>query len=348
MIIKLIELARKEIVAMTAYSSAKLEVDSDGVLLNANENPFDNEGLNRYPEPQPALLLKLFSALYQVPQEEVLVTRGSDEGIDLLLRVFCQAGKDSIITCPPTYGMYEVAANIQGAKVIKAPLDKETYDIDVNNIIKRWQPTTKIIFLCSPNNPTGNVLSQDKILALSKKLSGKSLIVVDEAYLEFSSQISMSQFIKSNPNIIVLRTLSKAYGLAGLRCGTLLAASPIIQLLKKVIAPYPIPTPVVIAILNGWGKNKINNEIKLINQEKKSLIEFLSSLSFVKKIYPSEANFILIEVVNGKSLIDQCQKNGIILRDRSQYEGLGECVRVSIGTQSENQQLKEVLINVKQ
>lgn len=350
MIKKILALAREDIVKMSAYSNAKLETECKGILLNANENPFGIEGLNRYPEPQPTSLLKLFRKLYQVNEEEILITRGSDEGIDLLLRVFCEAGKDSIMTCPPTYGMYEVAAIIQGAKIIRTPLNKDSCDLDVKKICERWQSNTKIIFLCSPNNPTGNLLPQDRIIELSKILSGKCLIVVDEAYIDFSSQPSMSNFIKSYPNIIVLRTLSKAYGLAGVRCGALLATPDIIELLKKVIAPYPIPTPTVKAILRAWSNkylNQIKEEIDLIKREKKALVDYLQGLSFVKKVYPSDANFILIEVSNGKSLLKQCYKRKIIVRDRSQCDGLGDCVRISIGTPNENQKLREVLSDVK-
>jgi histidinol-phosphate aminotransferase len=344
---ELVALARPEIVAMRAYRSARSEAAQGSIWLDANENPW-NEGLyNRYPEPQPSSLIAHLLTLYGVQPEQILVTRGSDEGIDLLVRLFCRAGQDHIMVCPPTYGMYKVAANIQGAAVIEVPLVKEQhFALNVANMLAAWQPSIKLVFLCSPNNPTGNLLAVPDILLLCKKWDKKSIVIVDEAYVEFSMRDSLVKYLNEYSNLVVLRTLSKAYGLAGIRCGVTVANISIIQLLKKIIAPYPIPKPIVNIVAQQLNIKTVANQINVIKQERDRLFDFLSNLPFVKKVWKSDANFLLFEVINAKMVLDICLKNGIVLRDRSSEFNLTNCIRVTIGAPCENTFLMEVLKDV--
>ena len=339
-----INLARPDIVKMQAYQSARTENAPAKICLDANENPWGELNYNRYPKQQPDSVSATLSALYGVQTQQMLVTRGSDEGIDLLMRTFCQAGKDKIVICPPTYGMYQVAAIIQGASVIQIPLSKKTnFSLDAQSILEAWQPEIKIIFLCNPNNPTGTVLSVDNMLMLCQKLMNKAIIVIDEAYIEFSKCTSMTSYLIQYPNLVVLRTLSKAYGLAGVRCGVTLANSEIIGLLKKVCAPYPVPVPIAEIVTKKINSEITNEQIKIIRDEKNKLFRFLPSLSYVKNVWESETNFILFEVTDANRIMSVCLKNGIVLRNRSNEFGLMNCLRVSIGTPDENQFLMEVL-----
>lgn len=345
---EILNLARPEIVAMTPYSSARVEQKNGEIWLNANENPWDAEGLfNRYPDQQPQALLEKLSALYQVKKEKILVGRGSDEAIDLLVRVFCAAGKDAIMITPPTYGMYKVSAIIQNAAIVEVPLLKEQgFALDISAILTNWQPNIKLIFLCSPNNPTGNLLDKNSILYLCQQLKDKALIVVDEAYIDFANVESLISEIDHYSNLVLLRTLSKAHGLAGIRCGTVIASPVIIQLLKQVIAPYPVPRPVADLIcqrLTSENIQEVNRQVKLLIQQRDLLIHFLSTLSYVEKIWPSKANYILFKVKNAKKILDYCLTKGVVIRDRSRDCGLENCIRITIGTPIENQQLMKVL-----
>ncbi len=340
----LLALARPEIVAMRAYRSARSEKAKGSIWLDANENPWNDSLYNRYPEPQPHSLISDLSNLYGVKPEQVLVTRGSDEGIDLLVRLFCRAGQDQIMICPPTYGMYKVAAHIQGAAVIEVPLLKEQhFALNVASILEAWQPSIKLVFLCSPNNPTGNLLEVSDILLLCKKLDKKAIVIVDEAYVEFSMRDSLVKYLNEYSNLVVLRTLSKAYGLAGIRCGVTVANISIIQLLKKIIAPYPIPKPIVNIVSQELNIKTVANQINLIKQERDKLFDFLSQLPFVKKVWKSDANFLLFEVNDSKEILDICLANGIVLRDRSSELNLNNCIRVTIGSPCENTFLTVIL-----
>lgn len=344
---ELLALARPEIVAMSAYRSARSEAVKGNVWLDANENPWNDGQYNRYPEPQPYSLVANLATVYGVKPDQVLVTRGSDEGIDLLLRLFCRAGQDQIMICPPTYGMYKVAATIQGATVVEVSLLKEqNFALDLVSILEVWQPSIKLVFLCSPNNPTGNLLAVQDILSLCKKLDKKSIIIVDEAYVEFSANDSLTKYLNDYPNLVVLRTLSKAYGLAGIRCGVTIANPGIIQLLKKIIAPYPIPKPIVNIASKQLSLNAMQDQIKIIHQERDRLYGFLSNLSVVKKVWKSDANFLLFEVSNSKMVMDACIDNGIVLRDRSSDFNLNNCIRITIGDPNENTFLMGVLSRV--
>ncbi len=343
----IVDLARPEIIAMQAYRSARSEGLTGSIFLDANENPWDETLYNRYPEPQPQALLMQLSALYGVKTERMLITRGSDEGIDLLVRLFCKEGQDQILICPPTYGMYTVAANIQGVGVVEIPLIKEKgFSLDVKNIVSAWQPRIKLIFLCSPNNPTGNVLAKEDIISLCEALHNKAIIIVDEAYIEFSETKSLIQAVENYSNLVVLRTLSKAYGLAGIRCGVTVANNNIIELLKKIIAPYPIPRPVVDIACQNLQSNMSKNRVEIILKERERVFQFLANLSWVKKVWVSYANFLLFEADDAKKIFQFCLKNGIVLRNRSNDFNLKNCIRITIGSISENTILMEVLNRV--
>lgn len=338
------KLARNCIINMAAYRSARSEMQTGSVWLDANENPNPDSIYNRYPEPQPAALLSLLAKIYEVQEEQLLMTRGSDEGIDLLLRLFCEAKQDNILICPPTYGMYQISATIQGAGVKTVPLIKEkNFALDVPAILNTWQPDIKLIFLCSPNNPTGNLLATEDILQLCAELAGKAVIVVDEAYIEFAKTKSISQYINQYPNLVVLRTLSKAYGMAGLRCGVTIANGEVINLLKKIIAPYPIAQPV--AELVYARLNAMQDNLDVILTEREKLISFLRSLSNVNYVWQSQANFILFAANNAKQIFNDCLQKGIVLRDRSREYSLENCIRISVGTPVENQLVMEALSN---
>ncbi len=344
---KLLTLARPEIVAMKPYSSARSECMTGSIFLDANENPWNEREYNRYPEPQPEALIAVLSELYQVSPEQLLVTRGSDEGIDLLVRLFCRAGQDRVLLCPPTYGMYQVAAKIQGGGILEIPLLKEAdFAFDLSAVLNAWQPDIKLIFLCSPNNPTGNLLDTEALLVLCNQMNNKAIIIVDEAYLEFSASQSLAKHLKVYPNLIVLRTLSKAYGMAALRCGVTLANPCIVQLLKKILAPYPIPKPVVERVTQKLNQNEIQEKIKIIIEEREKLSQFLSQLPFVKTVWKSEANFVLFEAYNYKNILQTCFSKGLVLRDRSSEYNLKNCIRVTVGEPTENKFLREVLNRV--
>lgn len=345
----ILDLARPEIREMTPYSSARREQMNGKVWLNANENPWSNseDSFNRYPEPQPQDLLNALAKLYHVIPEQLLVGRGSDEIIDLLLRVFCTAGKDAIMICPPTYGMYKIAAVIQNAGIVSVPLLKEqNFSLDMPAILQAWQPRIKLIFLCSPNNPTGNVFAEANVLSLCQQFSEKALIIVDEAYIEFSNAISLTKHINDYPNLVIMRTLSKSHGLAGVRCGSVIANPTVIQLLQKVIAPYPIPVPVAKIITEYLTPDnfiKMQQCVEQLKQQRKILENFLSTLPAVKKLWPSDANFLLMEVDDAELMMQQCQAYGIVIRDRSRDYGLKNCIRITIGTPEENQLLMKIL-----
>jgi histidinol-phosphate aminotransferase len=345
-------LVRPEILALTPYSSARKEASGGKVWLDANENPLTPHAaaprLNRYPEPQPAEVVARLASLYGVTPDRVLVTRGSDEGIDLLLRAFCRAGQDSILTTPPTYGMYAVAAGIQGARVITVPLVREKdFALDADAVLRAVTPETKLVFLCSPNNPTGQLLDRDDVLHIVTTLATRAVVVVDEAYAEFSTEPSLVQELGANPNLVVLRTLSKAFGLAGARVGVTLASPQLIGVLQKIIAPYPIPAPVVRAALDALAPTAIaaarQSALDLVG-ERRRLTAALSKLPHVRKIWPSDANFLLTEVTDSARVMSIARSAGLVIRDRS--KDVPNTVRITIGTRAENDFVLETLARV--
>lgn len=336
-------LARPEIVALEPYASARRLADSAGLLLNANENPWapnnDGAALNRYPDPQPAALKAALAGEYGVIADRLLITRGSDEGIDLLIRTFCRPGEDRVLICPPCFGMYALSARVQGATVSEVPLVESEGGFlgDFDAMAKT--PPCKLYFLCSPNNPTGNELPAGKIVALAERVADHGLVVVDEAYVEFGQQASLASRAGEIPNLVVLRTLSKAFGLAGCRIGTVIAAPKIIELLRRIIAPYPLPTPAVAAamkVLSPSARKRRRKQIDTLRSEKPALVSALADHPAIVTVWPGEANFVLVRTSPGAGLVEAAAQAGIRLRDQSAQPGLTDCVRITIGTPDEN------------
>jgi histidinol-phosphate aminotransferase len=350
---ELTRLARPEIYAMKPYSSARTEgSQAASIFLDANENaypPFPGtaaeRGLNRYPEPQPQRLLRRFSALFSMPVENLFLSRGADEAIDLLLRVFCAAGRDGILITPPTFVMYETAAEIQGARVHRVPLLRPSFQLDVSGLLAahREAPSIKLLFVCSPNNPTGNLMSRQDIVQLASSLSGRALVVVDELYLDYSGRPSLSTAIVQHPNLVVLRSVSKEYSLAGERVGITVAHKEVIGLLRRVMAPYPLAVSSIRTVEAALGPEGIEYgraNIRRILEERDRVRAVLLQSPAVSHIFPTDANFLLVQTPDAKRLTQLMADHGIKIRDRS---GVVErSVRISIGTPDENARLLEV------
>ncbi|MFP4278009.1 MAG: histidinol-phosphate transaminase [Wenzhouxiangella sp.] len=344
-------LARAEIRALKPYASARALADSAGVLLNANENPWPPAGdaglgLNRYPDPQPAALKRRLAEAYGVAESQLLITRGSDEGIDLLIRVFCRAGEDRVLVCPPCFGMYALSAKVQNARVIEIPLVESAGDWQLDRPAIEQAPACRLYFLCSPNNPTGNRIEADTVLALAERVADHGLVVIDEAYIEFSQDRSLAERVAGQPNLVVLRTLSKAYALAGCRIGAVIADPAVIDLLRRIIAPYPLPTPSVAAALSALAPDAMRRQqaqLATIAQLKASLLDQLEQHPAIARIWAGEANFVLVRVTDGPALVRDASAAGIRLRDQSAQPGLSNCVRITIGNEPEMQALTDFL-----
>jgi histidinol-phosphate aminotransferase len=342
-------LARPDIVALKPYEHASWEPGLE--RLHANELPWrpaDDDsaaGLNRYPEPQPRALVARLAQLYSVSPAAVLVGRGSDEAIDLLIRAFCRAGRDAILVCPPTFGMYAVCARIQGAEVAQAPLlAAHGFALDEQALLERCGPSVKLVFLCSPNNPTGNLLDEAAILRLAHRLAGRALLIVDEAYIEFAHRPSLARLHAQLPNLAILRTLSKAYGLAGARCGALIADPEVIALLRKVIPPYAIAQPTLEAVLQrltpqAIAASRANLEVLLAQRQR--LLTSLPRLARITRVWPSAANFVLVELDDAGDALARAREARLLVRDARGYPGLGRALRVTVGTPEQNGRLLE-------
>lgn len=349
----LLDLARPNIRALKPYASARVLANSAGVLLNANENPWppagDNgQALNRYPEPQPERLCRTMADHFGVDTTQLLVTRGSDEGIDLLMRAFCEPGQDRVMINTPCFGMYALSARIQNAEVIDVPLvevgDGQRGDWQLDLPAMAAAPACKLTFLCSPNNPTGNQIPVDTVIELAQSRRDQGLVVIDEAYIEFGDQPSLTSKLAQADNLVVMRTLSKAFGLAGCRIGAVIANPEVIGLLRRIIPPYPLPTPSVQAALRALEQGQDRqDQVSTLNDEKARLVDFLAALPGVRRLWPGAANFVLLRVDDGPGLVAQAAEAGIRLRDQSSQPGLDNCVRISIGTPAENQTLMTFL-----
>ncbi len=346
-------LVRRNIIDLKPYTSARDIYDSsEGILLDANENSFGSTlvefnglKLNRYPDPHQKDIRQVTSDYYSIPFENIFFGVGSDEVIDLLVRVFCNPGQDNVIIPEPTYGMYKVACDINNIEAKEVLLDDE-FQIDLSAINEKINEHTKMIFLCSPNNPTGNVLNKNDILDLCKQLN--TIVVVDEAYIDFSIEDTIVDEIKNQKNLIVLRTFSKAWGLAGIRSGFCLADEEIINILFKVKAPYNINALSRYALIKAIANSSRKDDfVKSILKEKERLKNQLETLLIVKKVYNSDANFLLVEFENAKLVQNKLLKKGIIVRDRSTQPKLGNCLRISIGNEEENDALWEELRKIK-
>lgn len=337
---------RENIKKLVPYSSARSEYKgTEGIFLDANENSFDT-GQNRYPDPMQFDLKKKIAEIKNVRVENIFLGNGSDEAIDILFRAFCEPGKDNVIICPPTYGMYEVSANINDVDIINVPLIAETFQLDTEAILKAITQKTKLIFICCPNNPTGNGV---KWLAIKQILENfKGIVVIDEAYIDFASYRSLISELANYPNMVILQTFSKAWGLAGLRVGMAFASSQIIDVFNKIKPPYNINTAsqkIVLEALNNLGQ--INSSVKEIISERNKLTEALTKLPFVLKVYPSEANFLLVKTTNANNVYDYLLKNKVIVRKRNTVELCEGCLRITIGTKEENTFLINASANYK-
>ncbi|MFI4954494.1 MAG: histidinol-phosphate transaminase [Gammaproteobacteria bacterium] len=350
-------LIRDDLKNFKPYSSARDESkENDMIFLNANESPWeytqtlDNIVLNRYPSKQPKELLPQLAELYQVLEEQLMMLRGSDEAIDLLIRLFCSAREDAIMICPPTFGMYAVGAALQGVEVIEVPLYKaQDYQLNYSDLLLKWTPKVKIVFLCSPNNPTGNLLNPREIINLCNTLSGKSIVVVDEAYIEFSDQESMTSYLDQCENLVVLRTFSKAFGLAGARCGFLLAQKEIVDWIRYIVAPYPLSSMVIEVVaqaLSSARLQEVQDHILTIQAERGYLFKELKNISWIKKVWVSAANYILIEVEDAAKTMQFCNEKGFVLRDMSSKPQLENCIRISIGKPEENKLLLQAMQSI--
>jgi histidinol-phosphate aminotransferase len=350
-------LARPEIVAMKAYESARSSAAADGVLLNANEAPsthvddpeWQRLSLNRYPPPQPALLRSRLAEMYAIDESMLLITRGSDEGIDLLTRVFCRPGQDAIVECSPCFGMYRIAATIQGARVIDVPRQADKgFRIDYDKLeqVIDEQAGIRLVFLTSPNNPTGDLVGTAQLEAVLRKCEGKALVVLDEAYIEFCDAESAIGLIGRYPHLVVLRTLSKAWAAAGVRCGVVIANPDVIGLLKRVIAPYPLATMAIdtaLRAVSGDAANCQQQFVEAVRKQKADLLGFLKNCDWVREVIPGEANFILLRVPDADALVAWCAGRGIRIRNFTSQAQLEGCVRLTIGSVDEMAELKLAL-----
>ena len=342
-------LQRKNIKTLRPYSTARDEYKGQAsVFLDANENSFGSplpENFNRYPDPLQLDLKDALSKIKGVPIENTFLGNGSDEAIDLLFRAFCNPGKDNVIILPPTYGMYEVSANINDVEIRKVNL-LPNFQLDLEGIAEAIDENTKLIFICSPNNPTGNSIVRTDIETVLANFKG--LVIIDEAYINFAKQRTFIQELTEYPHLVILQTFSKAWGLAGLRLGMAFASSIVIDILNKVKAPYNISQStqdLALAALQNVGQ--VNEWIKITVAERDLLSKKLLDLPMVRKVYPSDANFILVEVENAGATYNALVDKGIIIRDRSKVTLCEGCLRITIGTQKENEILLSALKSLK-
>jgi histidinol-phosphate aminotransferase len=334
-------LARKNILAMKPYSSARDDFKGEAeVFLDANENPFPSD-YNRYPDPLQLRVKAKLAELKNVKAEQIFLGNGSDEAIDLLIRAFCEPNRDSILITDPTYGMYSVCAEVNAVKIQKVKLTKD-FDLDIEAFRKAIDGTTKIIFLCSPNNPSGNLLSHERIIEILNRFYG--LVVIDEAYLDFAKTQSFIGELSKYPNLIILQTFSKAWGLAGLRLGMCFACEEIISILNKIKYPYNVnvltQNLAVETLENAYRKDIMVDEIL---KERENLTKKLQTVKTVEKIFPSDANFLLVRVKDAPATYQDLMRKGIIVRDRSRVTLCENCLRITVGTSEENESLIKAL-----
>jgi histidinol-phosphate aminotransferase len=341
-----VSLARPEIVTLKAYAHAAWLPSL--TRLHANEAPWrpagdtTAAGLNRYPEPQPRALIERLSGLYAVPTSSVLATRGADEAIDVLSRIYLRAGTDAILQCAPTFGMYQVSARIQGAAVIEIPLERERgWALDAHRLLAAWRPNIKLVYLCSPNNPTANLLDETAIEQICAALEGKAIVVIDEAYIEWSGSMSLTRWLRRFSTLAILRTLSKAHALAGARIGALLANPALIDLAKRVVPPYSLAQPAVEAALRALQPAELvaaQSRLEGLLAERDYLGRGLAASPWVDRVWPSDANFFLIDC-DADRFMSSAMAGGLIVRDLRANPSLPRSLRVSIGSREQNDAL---------
>lgn len=345
MLFDLEKLIRPNIKKLTPYSSARDEFSGEAkVFLDANENSLGSpltKWYNRYPDPHQKAIKEKLAAIKGIAAEHIFLGNGSDECIDIIFRSFCEPGKDNCIICPPTYGMYEVSAHINDVEVRKAPL-LDDFQLDLVHLENLVDEQTKLIWLCSPNNPTGNALNREDIEMVLNNFSG--IVVIDEAYINFARQKSFIQELTDYPNLVVLQTLSKAWGLAGLRLGMAFASVAIIDILNKVKPPYNInqaTQELVVKALEEVGQ--VNDMIRILVDMREAMAEVFRSMPTVEKVYPSDANFLLVKIAEARAIYAFLLTKGIVLRDRSNVQLCEDCLRITIGTEKENTLLVDAM-----
>ena len=350
-----LELARSELRELIPYTPGAYEPDC--IRLNANESPYracgDNtvRGLNLYPPPRPWALRTRLAAHYSVPEQEILVTRGSSEAIDVLIRAFCAAGRDEILVCPPTFDMYRLYAGIQGAKVVEIPLRRDAdarldFALDTDAVLEALNERTKLLFICSPNNPTGRSMAVSDVEVICDAARGRSIVVLDEAYLEFSAAPSFRALQEDNDHVVLLRTLSKFVSLAGVRCGALIGTSKLIEFLGSVLPPYTFPTPSIELVLEALSEDSLEvskERTALLRSERARLAEALRDVPTVTRVWPSDANFLLIETTDRERFIEVARRGGILLRTFGVQKSLERCVRITVGLPEQNDLLLEII-----
>lgn len=340
------QLVRPNIRDLKPYHSAR-EDFSEGLLLDANENSYGDpsrspQELHRYPSPTHPPLRQRIAEWRSVRAENIFVGVGSDEGIDLLYRIFCTPGRDRILITPPTYGMYRVSANIHDIAIDEVLLDKDNFQPRVDRILEAVTPHTKILLLCSPNNPTGNTFEREKVRRLVEEFPG--IVVIDEAYIDFSDRQSWASEVNRYPNLVVLQTLSKSFGLAGIRLGITVAPEDIIQYMMKVKAPYNVNKLTASQAMDAFDRlGSIESNIADIREQRKQLRRQLQELPLVEHIYPSEANFLLVKVQNAYEIYEQLADQGIIVRYRGNEPHCESTLRITVGTSADNERLISAL-----
>ncbi|ALR77289.1 histidinol-phosphate transaminase [[Enterobacter] lignolyticus] len=344
------ELARKNVRDLTPYQSARRLGGKGDVWLNANEYPtpvayaLTQQTLNRYPECQPKMVIDRYAQYAGLKPEQVLVSRGADEGIELLIRAFCEPGQDAILFCPPTYGMYSVSAETFGVEC-RTVQALEDWQLNLPAIAEQLAGV-KVVYVCSPNNPTGQIINPQDMRTLLEMTRGKALVVADEAYIEFCPQATLTGWLADYPHLVVLRTLSKAFALAGLRCGFTLASEEVIALLLKVIAPYPLSTPVAdiaAQALSPQGIVAMRERVAQILDERAYLVSNLRDIACVEQVFDSETNYILVRFTASSTVFKSLWDQGIILRDQNKQPSLSGCLRITIGTRAESQRVIDAL-----
>jgi histidinol-phosphate aminotransferase len=334
-------LVRKNILNMKPYSSARDEFKGEAeVFLDANENPYPSP-FNRYPDPLQWKVKEKLAPMKNVRPEQIFIGNGSDEPIDLIIRAFCEPNRDSILITAPTYGMYSVCAEVNAVNIQSVTLT-EDFDLDVDSMMNAINKTTRVIFLCSPNNPSAALLTRERIVHILKAFDG--LVVIDEAYIDFASTKSFVLELAEFPNLIVLQTFSKAWGLAALRCGMAYASEEIIHILNKIKYPYNINIQTQELVLQALGRvNQKDKWVAEILSERKKLEDDLRGLTVVQKVYPSDANFVLARVTNASEVYRLLMEKKIIVRDRSKVKLCNNCLRITVGTPTENKKLISAL-----
>jgi histidinol-phosphate aminotransferase len=344
-------LARPEILALEPYAHASWDPALE--RLHANENPWrgaadaSQAGLNRYPEPEPRAVEARLAALYGVAADCLVAGRGSDEGIDLLARAFLSPYRDTALLCPPTFGMYALAARLQGAAIVEVPLRREAgWSLDEPGVLAALDHGVKLVFLCTPNNPTGQALPRAAVLAIAAAAADRAIVVADEAYVEFADEPSLAAEIARYPNLVVLRTLSKAYALAGARVGAVIAEPALAALLRRVRPPYALPTPTAEAVAAALEPGPLalaRERIATLKAERGRLAAALAALPAVRRVWPSAANFLLAEWADARRALDAARRAGFVLRDFSGRRETPAALRITVGTPAQNDRLLEAL-----